>query len=259
MTDYSSENLAYVDKRLLRIDNSYQREPLASKAKKIASKWNDAAVGALTVSMRGSDMYVVDGGHRLAAAMLRPDVELLPCRVISGLDRKGEAELFISLNCERKPVPFADKFKALLKVGDDKALAVQELIEYSGRIISSKHAGRGVIKCIGTIYAEMRLRPDALVSAWPAICVVSDGYGMHERFVSALVYIENGLAETGESVSKGRWIARLKKVGYERCMRGINRACSAFYVAGPRVYAEGILSELNVGLQKKLSIHPADE
>jgi hypothetical protein len=72
-------DLCLLSKRDLNVDNRYQRERKHPKVLAIARGWSWPACGVLIVAVREDGRYwVVDGGHRWAAAMERSDITHLP-------------------------------------------------------------------------------------------------------------------------------------------------------------------------------------
>jgi hypothetical protein len=75
--------LMHVDKKRLRIDHEYQRSANEVKVTEITKRFSWLALGAIVVVRRGDAYYVVDGQHRVMAAMRRTDIATLPCVVFS--------------------------------------------------------------------------------------------------------------------------------------------------------------------------------
>lgn len=115
-------DLRMVHKDLLVVDISYQREVTASKVTAITAAWSYLSCGALIIAERNGTLYVIDGGHRLAAAKRRSDITHLPCVVFQTASAEAEARGFLSVNTGRKPVNAMVKHKALLVAGDEAAL-----------------------------------------------------------------------------------------------------------------------------------------
>lgn len=127
----------------LLVDHAYQRmaeEPASKRLiRQIAENWDWRLCGTLTVSDRAgveTGLYVIDGQHRLAAAIKRGDIEALPC-IISKFDGiEDEARLFVALNSARRQVGEVEKFHARVASKDHGALAAKRVIEDSGMIVA---------------------------------------------------------------------------------------------------------------------------
>ena len=106
----------------LSVDPSYQRsiDNPSSRAliKKIAREWDWSLFQLLVVSRRPTgELYVVDGQHRLEAARLRGDLHDLPCSVYDFQFVAHEADAFVALNQQRKPLTRLDLFKGAVTGG----------------------------------------------------------------------------------------------------------------------------------------------
>ena len=151
----------------LGVDPSYQRsiDNPSSRAliKKIAHEWDWSLFQLLVVSRRPSgDLYVVDGQHRLAAATLRGDLHDLPSSVYDFQHVSHEADVFVALNRQRKPLTRLDLFKgAVAGGGDTDANHVLALITTAGLTLAP-HTNYatfkpGQISAIGNIAKAFRM------------------------------------------------------------------------------------------------------
>ena len=100
-------DLEYIHKTLLIVDHAYQpyQRPFnPAKARRIAGDLNWAAFGVLLVARRRDGrLYVFDGQHRHAAAMLRSDIQKLPCAIFNLEGSiEDEATTFLVVQKERK-------------------------------------------------------------------------------------------------------------------------------------------------------------
>jgi hypothetical protein len=129
--------LQYCAPEQLLIDETYQRslEVESSQAliRRIAIQWDWGLCQPLFVARRADGgLYVVDGQHRLAAAVLRGDIAQLPC-VVSHFDSpEQEAGAFVALNQQRRPLNALDLFKAALAAGDKDALLIKQCVDEAG-------------------------------------------------------------------------------------------------------------------------------
>jgi hypothetical protein len=134
--------LQYCAPEQLLIDETYQRslEAEASQAliRRIAAQWDWGLCQPLFVARRSDGgLYVVDGQHRLAAAVLRGDIPQLPC-VVSHFDSaEREAAAFVALNQQRRPLNALDLFKAALAAGDKDAVAIKQCLDQAGLRLAS--------------------------------------------------------------------------------------------------------------------------
>src|SRR4051812_16232170 len=109
------------------VDADYQR-PLTSFVERIANDYDPAKVGTLTVSERKKGPHaIVDGQTRWEATKRQPSEELpvddagrpiVPCLVYYGLSREQEAQLFASLQTDRRGMATYLRFRASLVAKD---------------------------------------------------------------------------------------------------------------------------------------------
>lgn len=123
----------------LLIDHAYQRmaeEPASKRLiRHIAENWDWRLCGTITVSERTGDepgLYVIDGQHRLLAAMQRRDISDMPCIITKFDGIEDEARLFVALNSARRQVGEVEKFHARVASKDHTALAAKRVIEDCG-------------------------------------------------------------------------------------------------------------------------------
>jgi hypothetical protein len=244
---------AYLRKNDLSVDENYQRRPDDNKVNKIARSWSWLACGALVVARRGGRYWVIDGWHRKKAADRLQDIEELPCMIFGTVAMSEEAEGFLDINVNRKPVRPVEKFKTMLAKGDKTAVLAQELIEQANRRPSAD-SSPSTVSCIAALLRWCRSFPDAIERIWPLICDVCYGYPMLQQLVSGLMYIETRMAE-GTSLSAGQWQRRTTKVGHERLVDSARRASMFYEEGGDRVWAIGIVEAINKGLRIKLPVN----
>lgn len=242
-----------VDKRALAVNHEYQRSAFESKVLRMARDFSWIAFGAITVSERDGGLFVVDGQHRLQAALRRDDVSQVPCIIYKLGDIREEAKAFLSLNGDRKPVTSSGKFKAEICAGDQVAAMVNKLILDSGRVLGSGNSAN-TVACIGILLACANENSERFKALWPVIVEFSKGRSIQNSFIKGLWYAEGKMPE-GASFCRGRWMDRLLEVGYEAVTASIKKA-SAYHGAGtPKVLAEGILNAVNYKLRNTLTLN----
>lgn len=239
--------LVYLPKNLLEIDRRYQRNAKNSRVLKLVRRWNWLACGVLTVSRRGGRYYVVDGQHRLMAALKRSDVISLPCLVFNHAEMIDEAVAYLDANRERRPLTTYEQWSADMVAGDEATLFASELITSAGRT-PSENAHSGTVRCLAAVVSAARSSRKELIRVWPLAVDICSGNAFHERVIGGLMYLECNLAD-GQSLSDRRWRDRLLKIGYGGIMEATNRAAAFYAKGGPKVWALGILQEINKGIR----------
>src|SRR5438067_11762005 len=85
----------------IRIPHEYQRDLLKPRAAKIAREFDWFQFGVLIIAHRNGEYFVVDGEHRLTAALSLEELDLLPCMLYDFDGPLHEAEIFIKLQVSR--------------------------------------------------------------------------------------------------------------------------------------------------------------
>lgn len=238
----------------LHVDHSYQRGTSHAKVLTIVKNWSWIACGCIIVARRGGTYYVIDGQHRVMAAKKRVDIENLPCLVFDTSEVAQEANGFLVTQTARKPVSAVEKFNAMLVIGNEEALLVDELIKSSGRQIHAHHSSPTTIKCIARILAHAKMNPSVLKEMWPLIIDVCADDSFRETIFDGLMYLEMAARKQGESLLEKSWSERIIKIGSKPLHKGAVEAAQYAGFGGGRVWAFGICKVLNSGLRNRLVI-----
>lgn len=186
---------------------------------------------------------MIDGGHRVCAARKRSDIVSLPCVVFKTKDRVEDATGYIAINTLRKPMAVYDKFRGLLAKKDPIALATHDLIVSGGRS-ASKSGSSTTVRCLAVIMYYIEKSPDILKRIWPLITAISDKKEIPEMLISGLAYIESNLDE-GVSLTDKELSSRVRSVGQDGLITGAKKASAYYARGGAKVFAQGMLDELN--------------
>lgn len=136
----------------LMIDYSYQRQQNKAKVAKIARNFNYDALGVIIVSIRESgEMFVLDGGHRIAAMhLLGKKDDNVNALVYFDLTQQQEASLFVSLNEDRTKPKRSDIFEAKTLAGDEQASKIKEILSSLNLEIGSTPTS-GVVRAVSGV------------------------------------------------------------------------------------------------------------
>src|SRR3990167_2061793 len=249
-------DMKYVPKHSLKVDHAYQRPMNDDKRRKIAANFNYAAFGCLICAKRpDGSLWVIDGQHRLGAAMSRGDVESVPC-IIFDLDGNisDEAKDFLASNKERKPLSGFQTFKAMLASGDIIALKMKEMADGVGLSFSDNG-----IRCVQTVYRCTKNDERAMRSVWPIIvnlCKMA-GVAIDNRFVDGMHWCESHLIYSQgnpHSLATTKNTQKLFDAGAKAILRSIGDAASYYNRGGATVFADGVLNIVNHKRHKKLML-----
>jgi len=249
--------LRWLNKKVLRVDEQYQRKATEPKVKELARAWSWLACGALLVAEREGVYFVFDGQHRALAALRRSDIDKLPCVVFRTAGSKEEAEAFLRANKNRKPLNGLAKFRAATTAEHPAALLVDKLITSVGRTASETSSGT-TVRCLALMMGHAERQPEVLQRAWPLVATVCMGKPVHERILDGLLYIENHLPE-GQSVVDKEWQKRALRVGYDGLLGAANRFAAAYSKGGAKVWALGMVEAMNKGCRIHMTLAGNEE
>lgn len=232
-----------IEKHKLQVDYSYQRDTKAEKIKAIRSSWSYVACGAISVSERDDgSYYVIDGQHRVLAAMARSDISHLDCMVFQLNSSREEAIGFLAAQVQRKPVTASEKFKAEIVAGDKDAIFIANLLNSSGyKISDSQHGGK--VRCIGALLSCVRADREVMARAWPAVVAAASGKSVDSRVVKAFFWLEKNA--DGNSLSDPFWIKRVSQVGQDQFVSAAIKAGAYYSGGGGSVWGPAMQMEMN--------------
>lgn len=238
-----------LSKHLLRVHPAYQRHAIDSKVKMIASAWSWLACGTIIIGKRGGEYWVIDGQHRVMAAKSRSDIDCLPCLVFETGGVEQEARGFLDANTGRKPVSSIDKFRASIAAGDEVAIYVDSVFRRLGVVPRSTATRAMEIKSVAWAMTRANENRDAFASVMELAAELCREITLHEMLLDGLYYIHTN---SGISINNTRLRDRLKRVGAVKLIESAKRASAYYARGGARIWAEGMLSEINKGLRDKI-------
>lgn len=136
-----------VDK--IKVDIRVQRELQDTHVDKLQKKFDPAAFGRLSVSLRDDGYYYVqDGQHRLSLAKAVGLTEV-PCIIHSLESLKDEGQAFIKINENSAKISGIDKYRIGVASEVVEYLRIKECVDYAGLRIGT---GTNAINCVSCIY-----------------------------------------------------------------------------------------------------------
>ena len=244
---------AKVLKTKLRVDRSYQRDLIDSKVLAIAKDFNWAAFGVLIVFARGDDYYVVDGQHRLEAALRLASIQQVPCRIFESKDKADEAAAFLKTNTQRRPISGIQRFDASVVSGDPDAVMLNHLVTECGRVVR-KDSNRTTVACVGTLMSRLKEDKERFIRLWPMWVEVMRDDPFHGDFVKGSWWLERRLEEQELSLASGWGRERLRKIGLPTCLDSMTRWVLAVQSRNAKSLGEGLLNGLNKGCRKRVEL-----
>lgn len=248
-----------IPKQQLRVDLTYQREKRSIyKINNFAAEWSWAACGVLIVADRDMEYYVVDGQNRLAAAMKRSDIRLMPCLVFPSSGVESEAFVWELSNMRRTFPNTRESHRAFLAQKKPEAMELQAMLDASRvRITDSKIPGG--VRAMGVLYQLHHGFKAELAKVLPVVAEASfaEGAQISQRALRGAVWIERRLK--GESLADERLRRRFIEIGLTAIEMSITRtqALGNSQAATNRVCGLGMLAALNKGLRNKIVLDEA--
>lgn len=124
----------------LKLCMQYQRTQNERHVQKIVDAWNEDAFGALVVARRkDGSLWVVDGGHRLAAARALK-INTVPCTIMDSDGPAHEALVFRALSTTRK-VHIITVFWGRITAGEKVAVDILRTVRSHGFEIPKSTGG----------------------------------------------------------------------------------------------------------------------
>lgn len=196
----------------LMIDYSYQREQSKYKVAKIARNFNYDALGVIIISIRESgEMFILDGGHRVAAMnLLGKENETIDALVYFDLTVEQEADLFVKLNEDRTKPKRSDIFDAKVASRDASALEISSVLDSLGLRISST-PGNGNIRAVSGINQIFEnAGPDVMKRV---LYVTKEAFGNHSSSFNKEFIVSMSMLyhHCDSQISDTRMIEKLKK------------------------------------------------
>ena len=252
MADNSSKNVefAFVDKSMLHIDSTYQRDLVrADKRNRMARDWSWALCGTLLVARRqNGQLFVVDGQQRLSVAIGLEYIHTLPCMIFSSAGVEEESRMFKDRGSLLTRLDPHVIFKARLGANEPEALQLNDLVTRMGYHIS-KSNGVDSIDCIGTIYdrfTRSKQREYVLRGLEYAMRMANHQYHIKSDLVlGCLCLTLNGV------VLSEKDIARVQMFGMFDVYKKMREMKSVLGNQGGIACAKGLLKAINYNRPRK--------
>lgn len=249
--------LMMISKHDLRVNPEYQRDIVESKVREMSASWSWLACSAITVGIRGDVCWVIDGQHRVVAAMRRADITELPCVAFDLEDIRDEAQGFLNINSHRKPMTSIDRLRASAVAGDTAAKQFESLCRRLSLTLSPNGHTAGSIKSAGWGMRRMAEDPVAttIVMELAADLSATDHIGVQEKLLEGLWYLHKN-CEVDLTDAKLR--QRIKSRGAKSLIEEANKASAFYSRGGYKVWGIGMLNGINKGLQRRFKMRGDD-
>ncbi|MGW4124736.1 DUF6551 family protein [Nocardia sp. NPDC004711] len=229
--------------------------PLAQRAlsqawvDELAKDFNPDLMGFVHVSHRDGWYYIVDGQHRVQAAVSwLGSAQQVQCHVYEGLTNAQEAELFLELNRTRQQGPMG-RYKVALTAGKSAESDVDRIVRALDlRIGTNKDLEE--ITCVATILNTYRKHGPGSLSF--SLRVIRDSYGydgFRREPISALALIKD---RYGDGIDEQRLTDRLTRKGLVELRRAAKSMREATGNPADQCYAHTMVAFVNQGSGKRI-------
>lgn len=246
-----------LNKHELRVNPDYQRSIIENKVREMSASWSWLACSAITVGIRSGVYWVIDGQHRVVAAMRRADIVELPCIVFEIENVQDEARGFLDINSLRKPMTSVDKLRASAVAGDEAAKQFEVLCKRLGLVLTRSGNAPGSIKAAG--WGMRRMAEDSsaatVVMELASDLAATDQIMVHERLLGGLWYIHK-YCEV--DLTDHRLRQRIKARGARALVDAANKAAAFYTKGGDKIWAIGMLNDINRGLRMRFRFRGDD-
>lgn len=209
--------LTYVDPKTVKVD-PYQRRLEADRVERIAKAFNARLFDPVVLSKRKAGYFVVDGQHRVRAAQAAK-ITKIPARVLEGLSREDEANLFVDAQLSRKPIHSLDRFNAKVIAGDPSYTTVNKILKDAGFTLGhhSQTNVPGRLRCITLLMTIYQGRGKEHFARMTAVLkgLSNDRETAHlnDAFIRPLSTM---LYKSGDKINTAHFIEVFKKVSIEK-------------------------------------------
>lgn len=125
--------LRWVATELVKVDHNYQREIKPNIVAKILRKFSWSHFGCVSLAEQADGTFtVLDGQHRLAAAIAHPRISEIPASVIRASGVSEEATIFLGVNTNRTAVTTVERYWAGIEAGDAGLIRVRDILARAG-------------------------------------------------------------------------------------------------------------------------------
>lgn len=247
-----------INKHELHINHEYQRALLPHKVQEIASAWSWVACGAISVAMRDGLAWVMDGQHRVMAAMRRADIADLPCLVFEIEDIHDEAQGFLNINTSRKSMTSIDRLRAAAVAGDEPAKQFRALCDRLGLTLTPNGKQAGQIKSADWGMRRMKEDPAATTIVMELANELSraDSVIIQGRLLGGLWHIHKNCEV---NLNDARLRQRILLRGAKNLVNSANSAAAYHSRGSEKIWADGMMKSINKGLRNRFKMRGYDE
>ena len=242
-----------IDKSELNLDERYQREPSQKKVNDMAREFNWESFGVISAILReDGSFWIFDGGHRVAAALKRSDIDRLPCMVFMSTDLSAEAQAFFDTNGKKSEVPSQTKYKAGLVAKDECCLIADRILKSHGYAVRQTSSGGCYgFAAISTLLQIIKKDRDSAALVFDFLCRIGSGESFSSNLLKGMFLCHQRLSD---EFLNGDNLNRLAPFGIDGLEAAIKKETMIAGVGGERVAAKALLNIVNGRRRNKLTL-----
>jgi len=250
--------IRWIEKGDLLLSEEYQRDASTKqRVHNIASDFSWSKFCPLAVSQDNKGrLWVIDGGHRLRAVLMRDDIASIPCSVTQSNGLEYEARIFADQAKARKPVGSYDRFKALVVARDKTAMAVNELLIKNGYSAWSNTDKKYTFQALGALTKMINRDPSLAEAVFGFVAdMANDGERIPRPMLTGIFHLQEVIGNKDDVLSKKN-ADKLRAYGIKGLSAAIKQECIILGKGGERVWAKAILDVINKGRRSiRLSVN----
>ncbi|MCC6959432.1 MAG: hypothetical protein IT301_06255 [Dehalococcoidia bacterium] len=206
----------------------------------IAANFDLEAVGFPAVSFRDGTYWIIDGQHRVAAALKFGFglTDKLQMEVYEGLTPAGEAELFIERNTVKAKSAW-DRFKVSVTAGREEECHIDRLVRAQGLMVAG-HRSSTTIASIGALREIYRLAGPSEFSR--TLRVIRDAFGAAGFDADVIRGVGRFLHRYGLAVDEAMLVKRMAAVAGG--LNGLRQSAQKLRLQMGYTFPECIASEV---------------
>jgi hypothetical protein len=238
---HSKREFRLIEKERLMIPvNEYQRDESDGRiAADVAMHFDLVAFLVLGVIERANGTLVVfDGGTRLAGALQREDIIVVPCMVYSGLTPKEEADVFLRVNLNRRRLRTEQQHHAELYSEEDIAIITQQ---YTDLLCDARVGWDGLTTMRSAVKKDLSAC-DTVVRILTKVAVDKH---VTTRVMKGLVRLERLLQKEEQTLNRGPVVKKLaERFGHLDAV--VNALVEPRRQGDPNVFARALAKTLHI-------------
>jgi hypothetical protein len=241
-------NIINIKIKDIKSNPTYQRDVKRGIVRHIVDNFDENQLGLITVVFKSDGYYVIDGQHRILALIIL-GIERVDCILANNCN---EADLFISLNNNRRSLDTVGLYKARIAAGDEKCMEIDRIVTNLGYKIPINSSNRSNNTIVAIQSVESVYKKYGAKHLEKTLKTIREIYGIDSRTVKSGFIKGYAYFIKKTNVDVGELVDRMQKYSYQKLE---NLAKSNKALMGgleERAMAKAILEFFNENKKKKI-------